>query len=67
MSIAFNPGRFWESLEQMERIGATPEGGVRRLALSAEDAQARALLRDWCAAGLAAMGAAVIEQAGGLA
>jgi N-carbamoyl-L-amino-acid hydrolase len=47
MSIPFSPDRFWQSLEEMARIGATPDGGVKRLALSAEDAEARALLRDW--------------------
>ncbi|WP_198368861.1 Zn-dependent hydrolase [Roseomonas rosulenta] len=50
MSIALNPERLWNSLQEMARIGATPEGGVRRLALSPEDAQARALLRDWAEA-----------------
>jgi beta-ureidopropionase / N-carbamoyl-L-amino-acid hydrolase len=50
MSIPFSPDRFWESLEEMARIGATPDGGVKRLALSAEDAEARALLRDWALA-----------------
>ena len=47
MTIAFNPDRFWDSLDQMARIGATPDGGVRRLALSPEDDHARKLLRDW--------------------
>lgn len=32
----------------MADIGPTPEGGSRRLALSAEDGQARALLLNWC-------------------
>jgi N-carbamoyl-L-amino-acid hydrolase len=50
VSVALNPDRLWDSLEQMARIGATPDGGVRRLALSAEDAQARTLLRDWAEA-----------------
>jgi hydantoinase/carbamoylase family amidase len=50
MSIPFSPDRFWQSLEEMARIGATPDGGVKRLALSAEDAEARALLRDWALA-----------------
>ena len=30
--------RLWDSLMRMAEIGATPRGGVRRLALSAEDA-----------------------------
>jgi N-carbamoyl-L-amino-acid hydrolase len=32
--------RLWDSLMRMAEIGATPRGGVRRLALSAEDARA---------------------------
>jgi N-carbamoyl-L-amino-acid hydrolase len=50
MSIPLNAERLWDSLEQMARIGATPEGGVRRLALSPEDDHARKLLRDWAVA-----------------
>ena len=50
MSIPFSSDRFWQSLEEMARIGATPDGGVRRLALSAEDDRARVLLRDWALA-----------------
>ena len=50
MSLPFSPDRFWRSLEDMARIGATPDGGVRRLALSTEDGEARALLRDWALA-----------------
>ncbi|MGI4793306.1 MAG: Zn-dependent hydrolase [Janthinobacterium lividum] len=50
MSIPFSPDRLWQSLEEMARIGATPDDGVKRLALSAEDAEARALLRDWALA-----------------
>jgi N-carbamoyl-L-amino-acid hydrolase len=50
MSLPFSPDRFWQSLDEMARIGATPDGGVRRLSLSAEDAEARTLLRDWALA-----------------
>jgi N-carbamoyl-L-amino-acid hydrolase len=50
MSIPFSPDRFWQSLQDMARIGATPDGGVKRLALSPEDAEARTLLRDWALA-----------------
>lgn len=42
--------RLWESLHAMARIGARPDGGVNRLALTAEDAAARAMLRDWAQA-----------------
>jgi N-carbamoyl-L-amino-acid hydrolase len=45
--------RLWESLMEMARIGATAKGGVRRIALSAEDGQGRAAFRARCeAAGL---------------
>ena len=50
MSIPLNADRFWDSLAEMARIGATPDGGVKRLALSHEDRLARALLRDWAIA-----------------
>jgi len=31
--------RLWDSLMEMARIGATPKGGVRRLALGDQDRQ----------------------------
>ena len=39
--------RLWGRLEEMSRIGATPAGGVHRLALSDEDRRARDLFRAW--------------------
>jgi len=42
--------RLWDSLMRMAEIGATPRGGVRRLALSAEDAQGRERFKQWCEA-----------------
>lgn len=39
--------RFWASLMTMAAIGATPAGGVRRLALSDEDRRGRDLLVRW--------------------
>ncbi|WP_424812731.1 Zn-dependent hydrolase [Roseococcus sp. YIM B11640] len=63
MSLPFSPDRFWQSLEEMARIGATPDGGVRRLALSAEDSEARALLRDW---GLAAGCEVTVDRLGSM-
>jgi N-carbamoyl-L-amino-acid hydrolase len=45
--------RLWDSLMEMARIGATPRGGVRRLALTEPDRQGRDRFRAWCeAAGL---------------
>jgi N-carbamoyl-L-amino-acid hydrolase len=48
MTPSINGDRLWQSIMDMARIGPTPEGGSCRLALSSEDAQARALLLDWC-------------------
>lgn len=45
--IRVNAQRLWATLERMAKIGATPAGGVTRLALSEEDRIARNLLRDW--------------------
>lgn len=46
--------RLWDGLMQMASIGATPKGGVKRLALSAVDAEGRRLFRTLCEeAGLA--------------
>jgi N-carbamoyl-L-amino-acid hydrolase len=39
--------RLWDTHMRMAEIGPTPEGGSRRLALSPEDAAARALLLQW--------------------
>jgi N-carbamoyl-L-amino-acid hydrolase len=48
MTPSINAERLWQSIMDMARIGPTPEGGSCRLALSPEDAAARALLLDWC-------------------
>jgi N-carbamoyl-L-amino-acid hydrolase len=45
--LHINAGRLQQSLEEMAKIGATPGGGVQRLALSDEDKQARDLLVRW--------------------
>jgi N-carbamoyl-L-amino-acid hydrolase len=42
--------RLWDSLMTMAEIGATPKGGVRRLALTELDRQARDRFRAWCEA-----------------
>ena len=45
--------RLWDSLTDMATIGATPRGGVRRLALTDVDRAGRERFRTWCeAAGL---------------
>ncbi len=45
--LRVNGKRLRNSLEELARIGATPAGGVRRLALSDEDRQARDLFVSW--------------------
>jgi N-carbamoyl-L-amino-acid hydrolase len=45
--MRINADRLHESLRQLASIGATPGGGVTRLALSPEDRSARDLLRRW--------------------
>ncbi|GMQ75479.1 MAG: Zn-dependent hydrolase [Gammaproteobacteria bacterium] len=40
--------RLWASLMEMARIGATPGGGVGRIALTELDRQARDLFVTWC-------------------
>lgn len=42
--------RLWSTLMRSAEIGATPAGGLRRLALSAEDGEVRTLFRNWCEA-----------------
>ncbi|TFH39927.1 MAG: Zn-dependent hydrolase, partial [Lysobacterales bacterium] len=42
-SIRADQKRLWASLMEMGRIGATPGGGVGRIALTALDKQARDL------------------------
>jgi N-carbamoyl-L-amino-acid hydrolase len=46
--IKVNGDRLWASLMELARIGATPHGGVRRLALSDEDRLGRDLFAKWC-------------------
>ena len=48
--IRVNGARLWDSLMEMGRIGATPKGGVGRLALTDADGQARDLFVGWCEA-----------------
>ena len=45
--MRINAERLHENLRQLAQIGATPGGGVTRLALSPEDRAARDLLRRW--------------------
>src|SRR5471030_85164 len=43
-----NRDRLWQSLMDLARLGATPKGGVCRLALTDLDRQARDLFVQWC-------------------
>jgi N-carbamoyl-L-amino-acid hydrolase len=49
MQPTIDPDRLWNSLMTLAEIGATPGGGVCRLALSEEDRRARELFLRWCA------------------
>lgn len=48
-ALSTSSERLWDSLMQLARIGATPRGGVCRLALSPLDAQGRRRVTDWLA------------------
>ncbi len=48
MTLSVNQDRLWQAHLDMAAVGATPEGGSNRPALSAADAEARALLLSWC-------------------
>src|SRR3954449_694104 len=45
--LAVNGDRLWSSLMELARIGATPKGGVCRLALTDLDRQGRDLVVSW--------------------
>ncbi|MDX1529205.1 MAG: Zn-dependent hydrolase [Gammaproteobacteria bacterium] len=47
-TIRSNPDRLWASIMEIGEIGATPKGGVGRLALTELDRQARELFISWC-------------------
>ena len=47
-NVAVNGSRLWQSLMDMAQIGATPKGGVCRLALTDLDRQSRDLFVRWC-------------------
>lgn len=47
-NLRVNGERLWNSLMDLARIGATPKGGVCRLALTDEDKAGRDLFVQWC-------------------
>ncbi|WP_175967466.1 Zn-dependent hydrolase [Burkholderia sp. BCC0322] len=46
--LEIDGARLWQSLADMARVGATPRGGVRRLALTEDDRRGRDLFAQWC-------------------
>ena len=50
MTPTINADRLWQSIMAIARIGPTSDGGSNRMALTPEDAAARALFLDWCKA-----------------
>jgi N-carbamoyl-L-amino-acid hydrolase len=46
-TLTINGQRLWDALMELARIGATPKGGVKRLALSDLDRQGRDLVVRW--------------------
>lgn len=49
MHVSIDGQRLWSSLMAMAEIGATPNGGSNRLALTPEDTAGRQQLIEWCA------------------
>jgi len=49
-NLTVNGERLWASLMELAKIGATPKGGVCRLAASDLDGEGRRLLIGWCEA-----------------
>ena len=49
-TLTVNGARLWGSLMDMAKIGATPKGGVKRIALTPEDKAGRDQFVGWCKA-----------------
>ena len=49
-TLTVNGERLWASLMDMAKIGATPKGGVKRIALTPEDKAGRDQFVTWCKA-----------------
>jgi len=68
-AIHVNGQRLWESLMEMAKIGATPKGGVCRLALTDLDKEGRNLIVQWakeagCTVSVDQMGNVFMRRAG---
>ncbi len=62
-NLEINAQRLWDTLMETARFGATPKGGIRRLALSDEDRE----VRDWFKAAAEAVGCAVtVDEVGNM-
>ena len=48
LTLSVNQDRLWQAHLDMAAVGATPEGGSNRPALSIADADGRVLLLSWC-------------------
>ena len=46
-NLKINGTRLWDSIMELAKIGATPKGGVKRLALTDLDKQGRDLVVGW--------------------
>ncbi|KAA2313844.1 Zn-dependent hydrolase [Pseudooceanicola sediminis] len=55
-NFKINGERLWDSLMEMAKIGPGVAGGNNRQTLTDEDAEGRALFRDWCEAAGCTMG-----------
>ena len=69
-ALRVNGGRLWSRLMQMAKIGATPQGGCNRQALTDADMAGRKLLTQWaeragCRVRVDAVGNLFIRRAGG--
>ena len=65
-TVRIDEDRLWQSLMTMAEIGATPGGGVCRIALTDVDREARDLFSTWCSdAGLDLRIEALIAHPGG--
>jgi N-carbamoyl-L-amino-acid hydrolase len=49
-NLVINPTRLWDTLMQTAQFGATPKGGIRRLAASEEDRRVRNWFKNACEA-----------------
>jgi N-carbamoyl-L-amino-acid hydrolase len=68
-ALSVDGARLWDSLMELARIGATPKGGVCRLALTELDGQARDLFVRWaeaagCSVRIDAIGNVFARRAG---